>query len=749
MWADRILGKQGESGKREEADQGGSWAERLLGPISPSQPDANPQDPPDPHIQQVDIGGGQTIPVYNTRAKVVSAYINGKPVYGESFKEATNRPPMASVSTIRSVSRTNDPQVKMRLFAEGRGEGDQVGERYGILPDGGVVRKADDGVWYREIPKTPGGGLRGFVGEMTNPIDAATTIASGAAMSLPVVGIPVAGAIEYGGEVVKRARARGDLKKIPVVGKIMPEGLGEKGSASDAYIVGPSVRAAVAMGAGALSTMGSKAAVRGGNKLARGVGRTGEVGRIVKNAEKVDRAGIKKRVARFERFDLQDNVGAVPVTKSPRLAATEAYIRSGRAGVEAKTTVEGMDAGVKADIRSAMKEGKGGLPKTVGPESSAHIGGAIRQATQEAKETLYKRRKAATQPLYAASFKEAKGKPIDVEYTMELVKDRIEKAADPKETSFWKSVQASFYKKTKAGKVLGPDGKPVQPGGKVLKSDIEDLDRLQKSLRRRMSNVQDREKYGTVVDELGDVHKSLMDDIGTASPTYGKATKKYAEWSEIIRREEGKLKMSLLERLSGMGKDEVHKAPEMLFGDNVSPQTIRNVKDAIIRQTKNGQRKWDTISRGAMTHVVEGMEKNLDIPERTLMNLHEIVPDAQYKAVLSFRDALRDIGYGPKRGATRSMGGGWGLLEQEVGGMIPKGVRKLTISPYIWSKIIIENRIRKAAPRIAKELSTGEGVRNMLALRQMPPGVEKTARVLGYLGLQMTYGAKIKKEAEK
>jgi hypothetical protein len=269
-----------------------------------------------------------------------------------------------------------------------------------------------------------------------------------------------------------------------------------------------------------------------------------------------------------------------------------------------------------------------------------------------------------------------------------------------------------------------------------LQTHIDQLDQLQKHMSARITNQADQKKWGTklVKDKMSEVRKWLLDDISSVAPSYGKATEKWGRYSKAIRRFEGETGNSIMGKAADATPDKYAGVVESLFSKSSSPRSIRNVKARVTKQGGGGVERWKKVTEGAMSDTIERLQTDLDIPKWKMENLKAALEPEQYVAVVSFRDALRDIGFVPW--AKRGGGAGKAVLEREIGGVVPRVTKRATLSPYIQSKIMSENAVRKAAPRIAKEISTDEGVQRLLRLRQLPPSAEKTAAVLSYIGMR-------------
>jgi hypothetical protein len=446
-------------------------------------------------------------------------------------------------------------------------------------------------------------------------------------------------------------------------------------------------------------------------------------GRIIKGAEVVDRPGTLARVERMEQFGIRpDTARAV---QSDRLAAVHEEL--GGQASEAGRIIRAGDERIRGDVRRAMTEGRGGLP--VFDESTQPSGEALVGAARGQKETMLSARREQSRRLYAKAFKEAEGQEIDVAPTIKMLEEKMTAATTEKH----KKVLREFYDAILPPKIAaGKGGKRMMDRPGPI-TEISKLDALQKRLRIKAKQLgvegatQDKEMAG----ELAEVRNTLLDAIGQVSPAYRAATQAYKYRSRAIEKFEGEFKQSLLNKLTKVEKDYVHTAPAMLFGEQSSPELIRATKSSVLGMTE-GERKWSAIKRGAMTDVIQNLDKTLALAPDKLAKLQAALSPKEFEAVKAFSQVLKDIGYVPwaqRRGA----GEGRRVMQEEVGGITSKLLRRLTPSPFIQSRELERIAISKRAPEIAKELASGAGIRNALKLRQLSPQSREYAVIAAQL----------------
>jgi hypothetical protein len=565
---------------------------------------------------------------------------------------------------------------------------------YRTLPSGEVVRRGPDGVYYSETPGTPSGRLKSMGAQLVG--DAPKMALEGAGYS---IGGP--GGAFVGGAV-------GEAGERLAAGKL----LGEKQNGFIDYVVRPTMSGAVAGLTGGIGKVEGKGAVGAINKAARGVERTGYTGRIVRNRELIDAAEIGQTAADFERFGMTA-ADTGRVTQSSSISGVQRYIGS-KAG-EAGDIFRAREKALREQITDALAKGKGGLPPI--DLNPGKAGKELVSAARGVKEGLIKRRRARADVLFKQAFDEAGDAPIEVSGTIGQLNQLVKDAP----TEEYRKTLATFQKALKAKK--GTNGILQPPPLRVL-------DKVQKTLGNKARGLMERGESQNIelAQELFSVRDSLITDMSKVSKSYKLAQATWKQDSTAIDRFEGKFGKSLLEGLTKTEKDYVHNAPTALFGKSSSPAIIKSVKPKILA-LKDGTRKWKAITRGAMSDVIGGLDETLKIPQWKMDILKESLTPKQFEALTVFRGALEKVGYIPwsQRGALASEGER--ILGQEVGGLAYK-LRRATLSPYIQSKEMTAKRIDKNAVAIAKELSTGAGIKKILRLKQLS---NKPAEMIGLL----------------
>jgi hypothetical protein len=692
---------------------------RNLVPASalPSSPSLHEKYKDDPNIKVVRVDG-EDIPVFRPRAEegrkvggsggFIETAAEGTLV-GAMMKDRPVGPRGASIPTLIGIgAQSPDPDVRLRAFAKARDEEDEL-SRYRKLPSGEIVRRGDDGVWYSETPSQ----LRTMAGQVIQDIPQ-TAVSTGALVAGgPWAGPIAAGVIEGGAEAAKRAYARNVL--------------GEKGSAFQAYGVRPSIYGVTAGVGGVISKYGGKGAVVGTRKLQRGLGRTGEVGRIVKAEEVVDPVDIARRAEGLGKFGLT-KAGVARTAQSPRLGAYEQFI--GPQATRAGDIVRKSHGELEEQITEAMVKGKGGLPKLLTKAEGAKSGKALVELSERSGVALSEMRKKHTKPLYEKAFRKASevGGEIDVTGTLKKIDDEINKATSSTTRRMWESIKSDFYR-------TDPETKE-----KVALSSISDLDSLGKDILSIAKSQDASSKYGAkrLSSAVHRARQWLVDDIdrhigGTVDKpgSYRKAISLYKRYSDAIKAYDE----SVFGKLKDLTPDEYHKAPGILFGENTSPRTIANAKTRILKRVKGGKEIWDTAIRGSLLDVPSDVIKKGEISTKKMANLKAALDPDQFEAFSEFTTVLKDIQFVPfARKTAPGVAEGARVAEREIGGVGPRGLRRTTPSVLVHSKVISDNRIRKAGEAIARELTTPEGIDNLLRLKQLPDKYEKMAAVLFYFG---------------
>jgi len=642
---------------------------------------------------------------------VTAGYINGRPVSGKQY--ASGKSDSAGFIPSLKAASTHDPEAKKRAFAKARfGEPtvshlsledptlDPRGvikvskrdmDRYRTLPSGEIIYRGDDGVYRSESPRSPFSSAKSLAAHTTADAPQIAGEIAGYA-----VGGVVGGAIGAGvGEVIQRGAAR-----------VL---LGEKQNAVDDYVIRPLTTTGISLAAGGIGKLAGPG-VDVANKAARGMQRTGEVGRLVGNREVIDTAGIEARNAAFERFGIRGDTARV--AQSPSLAAVQQELGKGTG--EAGQMIRAGEQKLKGEIRGAVTRGRGGLPKM---ETDPYESGKILVgASKDIEAGIRGARKEQAGRLYKRAFKEAGDTPINVSGVTDDLKQRIASATGKRE-KILRDIYEEFY------------AKGIREGDRT----IGYLDDVQKRMRVKAKQLTEHgpDMDKALAGEISSIREGLLDAIGEVSPTYRVATQAYKYRTRALESfEDSKFNKAL----RGLGDDYTHKAPDLLFGASSSPQLIRQEKSRILSEA-GGAEKWNKVKRSALVKEIDALDTTLDIAPETMAKLKATMTAKEYEAFTQFKKVLNDIGYVPwsKRGS----GEGRLVMEEQAGGAA-RALRRITPSPLVQSTELTKIKLAGLAPKIAEELTTGSGIRNILRLKQLSPQSKQYAKIVsGLLGSQL------------
>jgi hypothetical protein len=750
----------------------------------------------DPNVQYMDTADGEKIPVYRTKGKKLAGYIGGRPIPATSG--TTKLPPKkyasgAPISAMQEAAQTIDPELKLEAFRRGRAMEQaraaipkptrppgiagidpnpaadteisdkdlepylEPRENYKILATKEIVRKGDDGLWYAEIPKTPSAAGKNLTATMTTPRNiAATALSAGAVMS-GVGTLPMAGAL-FLSEALPEAAERFYQRNLKT-------GQKEKGSRVNAYVTRPVTHGVIGATVGTGSDLLARGGVYGANKGIRAWDQTGEVGALARYEKGMltpeHKATVQARMDAADRFGVKLNTGQA--VQSSEIASIQEHLskKAGAPGDILKANVKEQEG----QVLRAFTEGKGGLPKTVMPVQAADVGKKISNSARMIREEMTNTRrqsllkevtvkgKTEDKRLYKKAFKAAKGKTIPTEYTRGTLSDEIGKTTIPEHKEILQSfydalvpprpfkVAARTMKKNKKGELVptGPTKKLTE--NPVPVTDLEQLDNIQGRL---LSKAQEVEKTdGKLAEKLYNTRQNLLDEIGAAVddagkplvPQYRVAQLAYKYRSASMEKVFGKKnETTLLNQLADLGRDQWHKAPGMLFGKGVSPQSVRFAKAQFLARD-GGKKQWEDMTTSALTDIIEDIPMTLKIPSWKMDNLKAALPPGQYRALELMQDTMNvvDSIARPTKRISQGAGEGAAVYEDRAGG-VGKKVIRATLSPFIQGKAMIRNRLKKHAARTAQEL-TGPGIENFLRLRQIGDKTERAIAVLTYLGL--------------
>jgi hypothetical protein len=758
-WSDRILGKDTPGG----GAGGSSWSDRILGP------DPNAKYRKDPNVQMMVDKEGNEIPVYTTKGKTnIGRAVYGGPAAKKALEAQSGKaPPLdaqgASAEAIRTAAQTTDPEVKRKEFRRIRAKqavessdrggfistiapasDEQIAEKiepdenYRVLANGTVVRKGSDGVFYPEVP----GGVKGTMKEvgitMTTPRNIAATALSAGAIASGVGTLPMAGAL-FVSEALPEAAERAYQRNVK----------GEKGSAINAYGLRPAIHGAAGAVIGTGADVAARLGTYGANKVIRGASRTGEVGALARYEKGMltpeHKATVQARMDAADRFGVKLNTGQA--VQSSEIASIQEHLskKAGAPGDILKANVKEQEG----QVLRAFTEGKGGLPKTVMPVQAADVGKKISNSARMIREEMTNTRRQALLPkdkrLYQKAFKEAEGKAIDTQYTRGVLQDDLAAETIPEHREMLQSIYDSLMpprkfkvaartmKKTKKGKLV-----PTGPTKKLTESpvpvtDLAQLDKVQQSILSKAKAVEQTD--GKLAQKLYNTRQNLLDEIGEISPQYRVAQLAYKYRSASMEKVFGKKNETvLLNQLADLGPDQWHKAPKMLYGKGVSPQSVRFAKAQFLARD-GGKKQWEDMTTSALTDIIEDIPLTLKIPSWKMDNLKAALSPGQYRAVELMQDTMNvvDSIARPTKRISQGAGEGAAVYEDRAGG-VGKKVIRATLSPFIQGKAMIRNRLKKHAARTAQEL-TGPGIKNFLNLRQIGDKTERAIAVLTYLGL--------------
>jgi hypothetical protein len=688
----------------------GPWSGYQTQPLPENPPAGSPDVGVERNVRTLE---GDLVDVQRTGMTPVTAgYINGRPVSGKQYVPGKSDS-AGFIPSLKAAS-THDPEAKKRAFAKARFGKPTVShlsledptldprgvikvskrdmDRYRTLPSGEIIYRGDDGVYRSESPRSPFSSAKSLAAHTTADAPQIAGEIAGYA-----VGGVTGGAIGAGvGEVIQRGAAR-----------VL---LGEKQNAVDDYVIRPLTTTGVSLAAGGIGKLAGPG-VDAVNKAARGMQRTGEVGRLVGNREVIDAAGIEARNKAFERFGIRGDTARV--TQSPALAAVQQELGKGTG--KAGQMIRAGEQRLKGEIRRAVTGGRGGLPKMeVDPYESGKI---LVGANKDIEAGIRGARKAQASRLYERAFKEAGDSPINVSGVTDDLKQRIAGATGKREKVL-REIYREFYAK-----------KGIREGDRT----ISYLDDVQKRIRVKAKQLTE---HGPDLDkalagEISSIREGLLDVIGEVSPTYRIATQAYKYRTRALESfENSKFNKSLRE----LGGDYAHKAPDLLFGASSSPQLIRQEKSRILSEA-GGAEKWNKVKRSALVKEIDALDTTLDIAPETMAKLKAAMTPKEYEAFAQFKKVLNDIGYVPwsKRGS----GEGRLVMEEQAGGAV-RALRRITPSPLVQSTELTRIKLARIAPKIAEELTTGSGIRNILRLKQLSPQSKEYAKIVsGLLGSQL------------
>jgi hypothetical protein len=648
-----------------------------------------------------DLLGGSTratptAPQETYRGSVTDEFLSISPRVGSGQFPSISAPTAISDPTRSAGAGTafmggipTDKQSAIKYFAEKRGI---PTSKYRVI-DGNIAYQAEDGKYYKEIV-TP---LETAGYYAPDVLEAVPEVVTGVALSptTPAVAIPATMGVA-GGANYLRQKIGEQLTGTPVNPLQVGISAGTAGIAE-----------AVPFGVKALKER-----------------------RTVRDIGQLDAAAMKDLQSRAKSFGI--DLTPAEVTQLNSLMAQQKVL--GNIPASSSKMQKFYEVREGEQVQPAVEKF---LADISGVSEQTQAGKLGFDALTARKAQLEEARELATEPLYRASFAEAK--PVDVTNIVKNIDEKLKTA---------KGEQAGFLAKTKS--LLYKEPPVIDANGNVLRQGVLDdrLDALQNA-KFQMDKMFKDEAFTSldkkIQAQLTDIQQNLVRTMGKDNPKYLEANTAFAEASKPLEEFTTRKTGTSLTQIS---PDNLNQFATRVFSGN-DPQTIRYVKNQI--EATNPE-AWQAVTRAYMQDVWEkaltpskgqkGMKldtgaewQNLLLGSRKQQEaLRAALGDDAFMALRDLSGVLKSAGSVKKLGSDtafnkeilREM---TNTAEQDPTGIAAR-VIGTGISPQDWGRRINEWATERAfaqnADKLADIITSPQGMQQLKELRKMSPTSAKT-----------------------
>lgn len=624
------------------------------------------------------------------------------PSYGESSLSADPNPRKremkgfdykpASFATLVKSEVVDDPETKMKIFAEARG---LPVHRY-FMEDGKIKFIGEDGYAHDEVIDT-------------TTLQRARKWAAAAAANAPAevgagVGAFIAGPIGAAG-----GAAAGEGVRKVIARTVFDEPQTAGGNALDIAVTG--AVGGLAEGAGRLAV----------GRLNKALQR-GPVGKLVSgDYPRINPAHVDalERKAKEQGVDLL----APESADLPWAQTTYKVLRQkpGKAGdiikdFERNTRIPQVEAAISRNLNAISPEDSIGLAADRGV-----------QATREIKEGLKTARSNAAAPVYDRAFQG--GASVDVAPVLDEIDGLMSKA--PNGSRAQKALQ-------RVRKMLVNEGQ--DEAGNVVEmpvSELETLDLVKKEIDVLLDGPDGASIHADTKRRLAIVKDNLRQQMVDASGDYGEALKTFAEKSGPI----DAFDRTLLRRVANLPEDQLERAPGILFGPNASPRAIGQARAQFALANKLDA--WNGMVRAHLQDVLQNVPqsvpaagkgasfRNLVAKGGGLERLKAAMTPQQFTTFSDFMDVLEATGRMVDRNSdTVAKQMAREAIEDESMGALRRLGRKSPQQMVLDGAASFLDAVRRngSAEKLAAALVDPANVKTVRTLKQLPIGSQKWIR---------------------
>lgn len=598
----------------------------------------------------------------------------------------------ADFGTLVKANLVDDPGTKLKIYAKARfpklDEKDAV-SRYGIV-DGHVVYVGEDGKVYREDPP-------GFTGWLKDNLAAGTVSNT----------LPIAGGIA------------GAIAGAPAG----PPGMVAGGAAGAA--AGKGLNLSIANLAfdepqtvtGNLKSMAGEAAwTAGGNVVGSLFGKF--LGRnLARDIGKMNPQEIADLQAKAAALGVE--LDPAQLTNLPSLKAKKDVLASMPTSRDIIAQGATKQAG---QARQAVDRFLKGLSAEEGLDEA---GTAARKAAGDVIEMATKERAAKAAPLYKMAFER-------FEQLGGIPEELLPRAQSLMGRPAMKEAGKKAVTLAKNEGVDLADPKNSLLGMHYMKLALDDM--IEGAGQQGFGGTYKRGLVGIKNQLLG-----IMDDL---SPDYAEARKVFAHYSPNVTA----VKEGTIAKLADLGDENVFKAAQMVFGGNVSPNTVAQTKALFERA--GAKDTWQQMTKAYLQDTFEQAGKQFKTTGGALEQapnwqvamtgsprqyriLEKALEPGQFQAFKDMMDVFEAMGRTRGAGAgsqTMTRQEGAKLLREESGAGLMGRVAQAASPQNIGSKIgewLQEVRVGDHAENLAKIMTSPDGIKKLKELKRLSPNDQR------------------------
>ena len=220
-------------------------------------------------------------------------------------------------------------------------------------------------------------------------------------------------------------------------------------------------------------------------------------------------------------------------------------------------------------------------------KDQAQAGSMGFEALETRKQQLIAEREAATQPLYESAF--AASVPVDTSPVISKIDTFLKtQPANGRAASYLKKMKGLFEREVPA---------LDEAGQEITKKGIENRLPVLQNIKFELDAMFNEDAFKSldkkIQGNLAEVKNTLLEQMGKDNPDYIAANAEFARLSAPLKEFDERTTGTSLLRMS---RDKLKNFSRRIF-ENPSPDTVRYVKDQIIKGENGGQEAWNAVVR--------------------------------------------------------------------------------------------------------------------------------------------------------